>query len=109
MLRLSLVGTKCHKRIDHMFYTSRQNGLKCQVSIFFIIPVHGYGRNRRKSSRRVLDTPNVFCYCEITTNVCCSLFFTGRTLMPVTLEAIAKAAGYSVSTVSRALTNPDYP
>lgn len=29
--------------------------------------------------------------------------------MPVTLEAIAKAAGYSVSTVSRALTNPDYP
>lgn len=29
--------------------------------------------------------------------------------MPVTLEAIAKAAGFSVSTVSRALTNPDYP
>src|SRR5690606_30054908 len=29
--------------------------------------------------------------------------------MPVTLEAIAKAAGFSVSTVSRALTNPAYP
>jgi DNA-binding LacI/PurR family transcriptional regulator len=29
--------------------------------------------------------------------------------MPVTLEEIAKATGFSVPTVSRALTNPDYP
>ncbi len=29
--------------------------------------------------------------------------------MPVTLEAIAKASGFSVATVSRALTNPNYP